>query len=117
MGAENGVNLDRALEMIKKAVAAEPRNGAFVDSLGWVYFQKGNLDLAEKYLNDAASLLPHDATVHEHLGDVLAKRGDYARALTAYRAALKLEPEAKDEAKLKSKIAELETQSQRTQRR
>jgi len=117
MWAETGTNLDRAVEMINKAVAAEPRNGAFVDSLGWVYFQKGNLDLAEKYLNDAAHLLPRDATVHEHLGDVLAKRGDYARALTAYRAALKLEPEAKDEAKLKSKIAELEKQSQSAQRR
>lgn len=117
MWAENGVNLDRATEMINKAVAAEPRNGAFVDSLGWVYFQKGNLDLAEKYLNDAAHLLPRDATVHEHLGDVFAKRGNYTRALDLYRAALKLEPEAKDEAKLKSKIAELEKQSQSAQRR
>jgi len=117
MWAENGVNLDRAAEMINKAVAAEPRNGAFVDSLGWVYFQKGNLDLAEKYLNDATHLLPRDATVHEHLGDVFAKRGNYTRALDLYRAALKLEPEPKDEAKLKSKIAELEKQSQSAQRR
>ena len=117
MWAENGVNLDRAAEMINKAVAAEPRNGAFVDSLGWVYFQKGNLDLAEKYLSDAAQLLPRDATVHEHLGDVFAKRGNYPRALDLYRAALKLEPEPKDEAKLKSKIAELEKQSQSAQRR
>jgi putative PEP-CTERM system TPR-repeat lipoprotein len=117
MWAESGVNLDKAAEMINKAVAAEPRNGAFVDSLGWVYFQKGNLELAEKYLSDAAHLLPRDATVHEHLGDVFAKRGDYSRALTLYRAALKLEPEPKDEAKLKSKIAELEKQSQSAQRR
>lgn len=117
MWAENGVNLDRAADMINKAVAAEPRNGAFVDSLGWVYFQKGNLDLAEKYLSDATHLLPRDATVHEHLGDVFAKRGDFARALNLYRAALKLEPEPKDEAKLKSKIAELEKQSQSAQRR
>lgn len=117
MWAESGVNLDRATEMLKKAVAAEPRNGAFVDSLGWVYYQKGNLDLAEKYLSDAAHLLPRDATVHEHLGDVFAKRGDYTRALSLYRAALKLEPEAKDEAKLKTKIAQLEKQSQSAQRR
>ncbi|HEY2322685.1 MAG TPA: tetratricopeptide repeat protein, partial [Thermoanaerobaculia bacterium] len=117
MWAENGVNLDRAVEMINKAVAAEPRNGAFVDSLGWVYYQKGNLELAEKYLSDAAHLLPRDATVHEHLGDVFAKRGNYVRALDLYRTALKLEPEPKDEAKLKSKIAELEKQSQSAQRR
>jgi predicted Zn-dependent protease len=117
MWAESGTNLERAAEMLKKAVSEEPRNGAYVDSLGWVYFRQGNLDMAEKYLTDASHLLPRDATVHEHLGDVFAKRGDYVRALTAYRAALKLEPEAKDEAKLKTKIAELEKQTQAAQRR
>jgi predicted Zn-dependent protease len=117
MWAESGTNLERAAEMLKKAVSEEPRNGAYIDSLGWVYFRQGNLDMAEKYLTDASHLLPRDATVHEHLGDVFAKRGDYVRALTAYRAALKLEPEPKDEAKLKTKIAELEKQTQAAQRR
>ena len=112
MWAESGTNLERAAEMLKKAVAAEPRNGAYLDSLGWVYFRQGNLDLAEKYLTDASHLLPRDATVHEHLADVAAKRGNYARALKLYREALTLEPEPKDEAKLKTKIAELEKQTQ-----
>jgi len=116
MWAESGVNLERAQSMLQKAVAAEPRNGAYIDSLGWVYFQQGKLDLAEKFLTDAARLLPRDATVHEHLGDVVAKRGDVGRALEIYRAALKLEPEAKDEAKLRSKIAELEKQKTAAQR-
>jgi hypothetical protein len=47
---------------------------------------------------------------------VVAKRGDLGRALEIYRAALKLEPEAKDEAKLRSKIAELEKQKTQAQR-
>lgn len=116
MWAERGVNLARAADMLKKAVAAEPRNGAYVDSLGWVYFQQGNLDLAERYLKDATQLLPRDATVHEHLGDVFAKRGDIIGALTMYRAALKLDPEEKEEAKLRLKIAELERKTQNAQR-
>jgi tetratricopeptide (TPR) repeat protein len=110
MWADDGVNLERAAEMLNKAVTQEPRNGAYVDSLGWVYFRQNKLDLAEKYLNDAAHLLPRDPTVQQHLGDVLAKRGEYQRALQVYRGALRLEPESKDEAKLKSKIAELEKQ-------
>jgi tetratricopeptide (TPR) repeat protein len=114
MWAENGVNLDRAAEMLNRAVNQEPRNGAYVDSLGWVYFRQGKLDLAEKYLTDATRLLPRDATVHEHLGDVFAKRGDITRALSLYRAALTLEPEAKDELSLRNKIAELEKQTQTT---
>ena len=101
---------------LTKAVTQEPKNGAYIDSLGWVYFRQGKLDLAEKYLLDATKLLPRDATVHEHLGDVLAKRGDVGRALEVYRAALKLDPEAKDEAKLRSKIAELEKQKTAAQR-
>ncbi len=116
MWAESGINLDRAAEMLNRAVSQEPRNGAYVDSLGWVYFQQGKLDLAEKYLTDATRLLPRDATVHEHLGDVFAKRGDVHRALDLYRAALTLEPEPKDEAKLRSKIAELEKQRVTSQR-
>lgn len=116
MWAESGVNLERAQSMLQKAVAAEPRNGAYIDSLGWVYYRQGKLDLAEKYLTDATRLLPRDVTVHEHLGDVLAKRGDVGRALDVYRTALKLEPEAKDEAKLRSKISELEKQKTAAQR-
>jgi tetratricopeptide (TPR) repeat protein len=112
MWAEQGVHLDRAAEMLTKAVTLEPGNGAYLDSLGWAYFRQGKLDLAEKYLNNAAQILPRDATVHEHLGDVLAKRGDTTRALSLYRVALTLDPESKDEAKLRSKIAELEKQEQ-----
>jgi tetratricopeptide (TPR) repeat protein len=108
MWADSNTNLDRAAEMLSRAVKQEPHNGAYVDSLGWVYFRQGKLELAEKYLSDATRLLPRDPTVHEHLADVLAKRGNYKRALDLYRVALTLDPEAKDEAKLRSKIAEVE---------
>lgn len=113
MWADSNMNLDRAAEMLTRAVKQDPRNGAYVDSLGWVYYRQGKLDLAEKYLTDAARLLPRDATVHEHLADVLAKRGQHQRALELYRLALSLDPEAKDEAKLRSKIADVERQTQR----
>ena len=112
MWADSGVNLERAAEMLVKAVAQEPRNGAYVDSLGWVYFRQGKLELAEKYLTDATKLMPRDATVKEHLGEVLAKRGETSRALTLYRAALNLDPDAKDLEKIRSKIAELEKAQQ-----
>src|SRR5260221_13600640 len=113
MYAEAGTNLDRAADMLNRAVRQEPRNGAYIDSLGWVYFRQGKLDLAEKYLTEATHLLPHDATVREHLGDVFAKRGDYRHALELYKTALTLDPDSKDEAKLRSKIAETEKQTSR----
>ena len=116
MWAEKGVNLERAQEMLTRAVGQEPNNGAYVDSLGWVYFRLGNLELAEKYLTDAVRLAPRDATVAEHLGDVLAKRGDMTRALAQYRTALTLDPESKDVEKIRSKIAELEQKGRNTAR-
>ena len=111
MWAENGVHLEEAHEMLTRAVGQEPDNGAYIDSLGWVYFRLGKLDLAEEYLTDATRLLPNDPTVHEHLGDVLAKRGNTAKALESYKTALNLEPEAKEVDSLRSKIAEIERKS------
>jgi predicted Zn-dependent protease len=111
MWADKGVNLDRAEQMLLKAVAQDPRNGAFIDSLGWVYFKQGKFDSAEKQLIDAAQLLPYDATVQEHLGDVLAKLGKRAQALERYRAALRLDPTPADEAQLRTKIANFEGKS------
>jgi predicted Zn-dependent protease len=116
MWAENGVNLERAQEMLTRAVGQDPDNGAYIDSLGWVYFRLGQLELAEKYLTDATRLLPRDPTVHEHLGDVLAKRGDMQRALQLYRTAVDLDPESKDVDKLRSKIAQIEREALTSQR-
>jgi tetratricopeptide (TPR) repeat protein len=116
MWAEEGKNLTRAHEMLTRAVSQDPENGAYIDSLGWVYYQLGNYEEAEKYLTDATRLMPRDATVHEHLADALAKRGETERALQVYRQALTLDPDSKDGAKIRAKIAEIERRSQTSQR-
>lgn len=108
MWADQGRNLQRAAELLDQAVKIEPRNGAYIDSLGWVHFRLGNYELAERHLLDAASLVPRDPTIQEHLGDLFARLGDREKALERYRTALGLEPAAEDEKKLKSKIADLE---------
>jgi tetratricopeptide (TPR) repeat protein len=116
MWAEAGKNLERAREMLIRAVGQEPNNGAYVDSLGWVYYQLGQLEEAKKYLSYAARLLPRDPTIQEHLGDVLARQGNTERALEIYRIALELDPEAKDAEKLRLKIAEIEAKGQSSRR-
>ncbi len=108
MWADRGVNLDKAAAMLEKAVAADPANGAYLDSLGWAYFRLGKLDLAKTYLGKAADVVPDDPTIQEHLGDLHLKMGDRKQALDHYRAALDLDPEPKEEATLRGKIAELE---------
>ncbi len=108
MWADRGEKLDQALEMITRAVKESPDNGAYVDSLGWVYFRMGDLEKARQMLLDAVRLLPDDATVQEHLGDVLAKLGQVDDALARYKTALNLEPTPEDEAEIRSKITEME---------
>ena len=101
MWADKNVHLDRAREMLERAVARDPRNGAYLDSLGWVYFRLGKLDLAEKHLKDACSKDPDDPTIHEHLGDLAQKRGDTARAAFEWEKALELKPEEPEKVKEK----------------
>ncbi|HTQ79032.1 MAG TPA: tetratricopeptide repeat protein, partial [Thermoanaerobaculia bacterium] len=90
MWAEKGENLPEALAMIKRAVALDPDNGAYVDSLGWTHYQLGQYDRARDYLERATRLVPEDPTVHEHLGDVYVALGDRAKAREMYRRALDL---------------------------
>jgi tetratricopeptide (TPR) repeat protein len=91
MFAERGENLEEAQKLIEKAVALEPDNGAYVDSLGWVYYRLGRYEQARTALERATRLETSDGTVHEHLGDVYGALGQPDRAGEAYRRALELE--------------------------
>ena len=75
MNADRGVKLDESLGFIKQALTLDPNNGAYLDSLGWVYFKLGKYDLAEENLNKAAVHMGADPTVQEHLGDLYQKTG------------------------------------------
>jgi len=75
MNADRGVKLEESLNYVKQALAFEPNNGAYLDSLGWVYFKLGKYDLAEENLTKAALHMSSDPTVQEHLGDLYQKTG------------------------------------------
>ena len=66
---EKQIKLDEALNMIERAVAAEPGSGYIVDSLGWVLYRLGRYDEAVGHLERAAELMPIDPVVNDHLGD------------------------------------------------
>ncbi|HEV7968773.1 MAG TPA: tetratricopeptide repeat protein [Candidatus Acidoferrales bacterium] len=75
MLADRGVRLDEATDLIKRALADDPNNAAYEDSLGWAYFKQNKLDEAEDLLHKAATRESHDPTILSHLGDVYAKMG------------------------------------------
>lgn len=93
--AEQGIRLDEALKLVQKALEIKPESGYIIDSLGWVYFQKGLYETAIQHLQRAAELEPNDPTIHEHLGDAYFRKRLYAEALERYEKALSLSPTKK----------------------
>jgi tetratricopeptide (TPR) repeat protein len=114
----NKVQLDRAQQYAESAVVAVStalRNvelerltmtdiglvnsiAAYWDTLGWVHFQKGDFDSAERYIS-AAWLLGQHSEVGYHLGQIEEKRGRKDAAIRMYALAAvasRLVPEAKD---------------------
>jgi tetratricopeptide (TPR) repeat protein len=106
MWADKGENLPEALRMINRALELEPGNGAYVDSLGWVYYRMGDFRRAVEQLEKAARLLPADGTVQEHLGDALRALGKIPEARSAYQRALALGDG--DAAQVRRKLDEVE---------
>jgi tetratricopeptide (TPR) repeat protein len=89
MLADKNLRLQEALGMIQKAVDKEPYNGAFLDSLGWVYYRLGRLPEAEDYLRRAVVRTPHDPSLHDHLGEVLLKLAKTKEAVAQWELSLK----------------------------
>ena len=102
--AVKGINLKRAEAMIKKALEKEPENGAYLDSLGWIYFKNGDFEKAKEYLEKAAEAIS-DPEVYLHLGELNIKMGEVDKAINYYKEGLLKFPENKE---LKVKMKEYE---------
>ncbi|MCB2210836.1 tetratricopeptide repeat protein [bacterium] len=86
--AEQGTDLDRALELSEDALSLEPENASFLDTKGWIYYQKGQYDEAITYLERAAGINPEHYEILEHLGDVYAAMGNAEKAREMWQRAI-----------------------------
>ncbi len=75
MLADRNVRLDEATQLVQRALAEDPNNPAYLDSLGWAYYKQGKLQDAEQWLRKAVNFDSHDPTILGHLGDVYFKSG------------------------------------------
>ena len=97
MWVERSENLEEAGQFIRRALEMEPNNGAYIDSLGWLYFKQGKFEEALVELLRAAELIPEpDSVVFEHIGDTCDKLGRNAEAVLYWQKAFQINPEDKD---------------------
>jgi Tfp pilus assembly protein PilF len=85
--ADQNKHLARSLVMVKRAVAAEPNNAAYRDSLGWVYYRLGQFQQAVVELEKAVAQTA-DGVILDHLGDAYLKLEHPAKAQATWERAL-----------------------------
>ncbi len=90
--ADRGERLEEAEKMIRKALQKRPREPAYLDSLGWVYYQKGQYKEALPLIEQAVKSDPHNAEVRYHLGMVYYRLGQWDKARAELDSALRLQP-------------------------
>lgn len=109
-----GIRLDEAEALVQRALKEEPNSGAYLDSLGWIYFRENKLAKAEATLRKAVARESHDATIRSHLGDVYAKSGrtdlaaiEWEKSLAEWRHALPADLENDKVAEVEKKLSQV----------
>ena len=98
---EQGVKINKSLEMLEKANELKSNDPYIIDSLGWALFKLERYQESKDYLQLAVRLMPADPIVNDHYGDVLWKNGNKIQARYYWSYVLNLEKAEKD---LKEKI-------------
>jgi tetratricopeptide (TPR) repeat protein len=106
MMADRGDRVPEAIELVQRALRLEPGNPSYLDSLGWAYLKQGNLAEADKPLTDAASQLPRNSVVQDHLGELRFRQERFADAAAAWERALAGDGESVDRAAIEKKLRE-----------
>ena len=90
--AEQGINLDEAEALVRRALKSVPKSGAYLDSLGLIYLKQGKLDAAIETLEQAIRYLPDTPEILLHLVDAYFEKGLKQKAVQTLEQAILLEP-------------------------
>ncbi len=98
---EQGINIEKSLNMLEKANKLKSNDPYIIDSLGWALFKLKRYQESKSYLQLAVKLMPGDPIVNDHYGDVLWKNGNKLQARYYWEYVLNLK---KTEDDLREKI-------------
>jgi tetratricopeptide (TPR) repeat protein len=109
-----GIRLDEAEALVQRALKEEPLSGAYLDSLGWIYYSENKLAEAEATLRKAVQRDSHDATIRSHLADVYAKSGrtdlaaiEWEKSLAEWHRSLPADVETEKIAEIEKKLSQV----------
>ncbi len=102
---DQGSNLQPAMAMIQKAVAAAPNDGYIIDSLGWAHYRLGNFGDAVDALERAVQLRPDDPEINDHLGDAYWRAGRRLEARFQWTIAADVDEEGNVRERVAPKLA------------
>lgn len=106
-------DIHEAERMLKKALEKKPDAGYIIDSVGFLYYKKGNLQKALHYINLALEKSPDDGEIWEHLGDIYLKMGNLKKAREAYSTALTKKLRKKEEERIRRKLESIKVPARR----
>ncbi|MCK5850873.1 MAG: tetratricopeptide repeat protein [Kiritimatiellae bacterium] len=102
MWAEQDIRLEIALKYVNRALTIEPVNGAYIDTLGWIYYKQKKYDMAIERLLKAAFIIKNDPVITEHIGDTYNALNNNEKARHFWLLSHKLDPESQS---VKKKLA------------
>ena len=92
--ADRGIKLQKAKRFIEVALSFEPNNHYILDSMGWIHFKLGNLDIGLQYIKKAYAI-NKDPEIAAHLGEVLWQMKMEDKASEIWQSSLKIYPNNK----------------------
>jgi tetratricopeptide (TPR) repeat protein len=109
-----GGNFDVELSLAQTALKGLPDSPGVVDTLGWIYYQKGVYPLAINYLQQALKLqdknkLPDSPDIHYHLGMAYEKSEQPALARQQFEQVLKIFPNYRDADQIRKELTRLKS--------
>ena len=87
-----GENLEKALDMSRRAVNKEPGNPSYLDTFGWIFYMMKDYKSAVEYIERAVSINGSNAVLLDHLGDAHYALKDVKKAVYFWKKAFELSP-------------------------
>lgn len=107
----DGILLDKALNMSKKTIEAEPQNPTYLDTYAWILYKKHQYTQARIYIDQCIKNIPEDetaasrsASLYDHAGDIYYHTNDKKAALDFWKQALEITDDGELIEKLNKKI-------------